>query len=181
MLRHLSAIVARSVVIDLPRRPDAVRAELRRTLADIDRASELFAEVLPLAGADGPELAFVGTVDVSAFHLRVVWPSSWFNRHGPMEILGTVTPTTDGSRVTAAVRRPRWFVVITTGMSLGALSLMLSAALESGPRVELVVVALVIGVAGLSEALRFAADSQAAEAALRRVVQPEGRGRLVWD
>lgn len=171
---------ARQLVIDTPQRPDDVRAAFRSAVADVDRAAEVFAMLLPFAGGDGPTPDLVGTVGAPAFRLRVVWPSSWFNRHGPIEVLGDVASTATGSRVTLLIRRPRWYVVLSSGMALGALALMVSAALE-GEVTGVFPLALVTGVAALGEAMRYSGDTGAVEAALRRVVQPEGRGRFVWD
>jgi len=164
--------LTRHVTLDIDAPVGVVATRLREAVQTRDDVVEqFFTSLFSRAG----EVRFIGRVTPRDFRLRTAVRVSWTRQHYTMRVTGVLEPRGERTRVRATIA-PGWPLLL-----LLVLAPLWMASMLWSVRREALTAVVLFSLFGVAIGLPAWSAYAEAEGALRKVLQPEGQGRLVWD
>ena len=164
--------LTRHVTLDVDAPASVVATRLREAVEPRDDVVEEFVTSL-FSGVR--EVRFIGQVTPRDFRLRTAVRVSWTRQHYTMRVTGVLEPRGERTGVRATIA-PGWPLLMLLVLAPLWIAFMLWSA-----RHEALTAVLLCSIFGAVIGLPAWSAYAEAETALRKVLQPEGRGRLAWD
>lgn len=165
-------VLTRHVTLDVDAPVSVVAARLREAVETRDDVvEEFFTSLFSRAG----EVRFIGQVTPRDFRLRTAVRASWTRQHYTMRVTGVLEPRGERTCVRATIG-PGWPLLMLLILAPVWIALMLWSV-----RREALTAVVLFAIVGAAIGLPAWSAYAEADAALRKVLQPEGKGRLVWS
>lgn len=164
--------LTRHVTLDIDAPVSVVATRLREAVEPRDDVvDEFFTSLFSGAG----EVRFIGKVTPRGFRLRTAVRVSWTRQHYTMRVAGVLEPRGARTCVRATIA-PGWPLLM-----LLVLAPIWMASMLWSVRHDVLPAVLLFAIVGTVIGLPAWSAYGEADAALRKVLQPEGQGRLVWE
>lgn len=164
--------LTRQVTLDVDAPVSVVAMRLRDAVETRDDVvEEFFTSLFSRAG----DVRFIGQVTPRDFRLRTAVRVSWTRQHYTMRVTGVLEPRGERTCVRATIA-PGWPLLV-----LLVLAPVWMASMLWSIRRDALTALVLFSLFGVAIGLPAWSAYAEAEGALRKVLQPEGQGRLVWE